>query len=475
MPPDSRPHASPAAAFNGGQRTDPPLQGRAEQRLFVLSTFIELEQRARRAATEAELGYVMVNETLRLTAFRQALFFAAGPGGRLRLRAASGVDTVEPHSPFVTFLRNVLAPSLDNEKEAPAPIPLDTLAANQQERCRHYGIGALLWVPMTGSASPPGTGLLLIRDGGGWSDGEREILARLADAYGHAWQAVTRRRSLLRRLGHRFCAGSRLRIAAILAVAVLALMPVRLSVLAPVEIVPRSPVVVSPPRDGIIQDMAVSPNQTVRSGQILFRLEDTPLRNAHEVAQKSLAVLEADRLRLSQKAFADAESRAQVALLKARIDQKQAEVDYLEEMLAQSRVRADGDGLALFDDVGDWVGRPVQVGEKVMTIADPQRIEADIRLPVADAINLAPGAEVRIFLNIHPDRPLAATLRSAGFAAQPTAQGILAFRLRADLDGRAPGARIGLRGTARIYGEPVTLGYYLFRRPLAALRIRMGV
>ena len=30
--------------------------------------------------------------------------------------------------------------------------------------------------------------------------------------------------------------------------------------------------------------------------------------------------------------------------------------------------------------------------------------------------------------------------------------------------------RIGLRGTAKIYGDRVLLGYYLFRRPLATLR-----
>ena len=30
--------------------------------------------------------------------------------------------------------------------------------------------------------------------------------------------------------------------------------------------------------------------------------------------------------------------------------------------------------------------------------------------------------------------------------------------------------RIGLRGTAKIYGERVLLGYYLLRRPLATVR-----
>ena len=52
--------------------------------------------------------------------------------------------------------------------------------------------------------------------------------------------------------------------------------------------------------------------------------------------------------------------------------------------------------------------------------------------------------------------------------------GTLAYVVRAAL---VPGhnfPRIGLRGTAKIYGERVTLFYYLARRPLAAARQFLG-
>ena len=40
---------------------------------------------------------------------------------------------------------------------------------------------------------------------------------------------------------------------------------------------------------------------------------------------------------------------------------------------------------------------------------------------------------------------------------------------------REPAARLGLRGTARVYGEPVTLFFYLLRRPITALRQWTGL
>jgi hypothetical protein len=52
--------------------------------------------------------------------------------------------------------------------------------------------------------------------------------------------------------------------------------------------------------------------------------------------------------------------------------------------------------------------------------------------------------------------------------------GVLGYRLKASLaDDKAP-PRIGLRGTAKLFGDRVTLFYYLMRRPLSAARQFLG-
>jgi hypothetical protein len=50
---------------------------------------------------------------------------------------------------------------------------------------------------------------------------------------------------------------------------------------------------------------------------------------------------------------------------------------------------------------------------------------------------------------------------------------VASYRVRGELDDAGP-ARIGLKGTAKIYGGRVPLAYLVFRRPLAALRTACG-
>jgi hypothetical protein len=163
-----------------------------------------------------------------------------------------------------------------------------------------------------------------------------------------------------------------------------------------------------------------------------------------------------------------------VPVLQARLEQQRAETGYLRDLLARIELRAARDGIAVFDDPNEWLGRPVTTGERILLVADPARVALEIRLPVADAIRLEPGAEVRLFLNTDPGAPVPAVLEQAGYRAQPGPDGVLGFRLKAQFPAGAAPLRIGLKGTAKLYGEQVTLAQYLLRKPISALRTWLG-
>ena len=110
-----------------------------------------------------------------------------------------------------------------------------------------------------------------------------------------------------------------------------------------------------------------------------------------------------------------------------------------------------------------------------MQLADPKDAGVLIWLPVADALNLEPGAPIRLFLSTAPLDPLAAKLVQTSYQAVMSPDGVSVYRLRGVFDEDSGKARIGLRGTARVSGEWATLGYYLFRRPLSALREWTGL
>jgi multidrug resistance efflux pump len=194
------------------------------------------------------------------------------------------------------------------------------------------------------------------------------------------------------------------------------------------------------------------------------------------VAQKSLEVARADFARASQKAFSDPASKSELTVLKAVAEQRQAEVQYTAELLERIQVRAPADGVVAFSDASDWLGRPVRVGEKIMILADPQEVELVVWLPVDEAIALEPGAPIEAFLTTDPTRTFHATLRLASYTAEKSQEQVLSYRIRATFDeGTDSLPRIGLQATAKVYGERVTLFYYVFRRPIAVARRWLGL
>lgn len=454
-------------------RPDPgPGAADLERQVYYLSALVQIEKQLRRAETRRELAFVIVNDSLGLLNFRQAVFWERAAVGGVRISAVSGVDPVDPNAPYPLFLKKIAraaARKVETDIRILSRSDFDEEIGSQWEE---WTPGQLMAVPLRGCRGEAIGGLIFMRPQP-WGEAQTALAERMADAFSHAWQALGTGggwRVLPARIKKR-----PLQVLVAICLAGALFLPVRLSVLAPMEIIPLDPVVVAAPMDGAVASVAVSPNQAVAAGEVLFTLDDIRIRNEHDIAEKALSVALADQLRARQKAFADETSRAELLALEARVQQQQATVDYLAEKLERSRVKAAVAGLAVFTDPNDWLGKPVVVGEKIMTLADPDRVEAEIQLPVADAINLAPGATVRLFLNVAPEKPFAAILHHAAYEAQVTPAGVLAFRLKARLsDGETP-PRIGLRGTAKIYGERVSLFYYLLRRPFAAMRQRLGV
>jgi multidrug efflux pump subunit AcrA (membrane-fusion protein) len=303
------------------------------------------------------------------------------------------------------------------------------------------------------------------------SPAETLLAGRIAEAYAHAWLTLQLRPSRWRPAG----AGGRLaRAAAAIAVAAaaaaLVALPVRLSALAPVEVAAQDPVVVAAPAEGVIAEIPVRPNQAVSAGDVLFRLDDTAVRNRHAVAERTLKVAEAELQQATKKAFQDADSSARVAVLRARAEERRAELAYLAELLGRLQVHADRAGVVVLRDANEWLGRPVRIGEQVLLLADPAQVRLTAWLPVDGAIPIAAGAAMQAFLNVDPLAPLAAVVERQSYEAEVTPQGVLAHRVEAHLADGTPPPQIGLKGTAKLYGDEVSLGYYLLRAPLAALR-----
>ena len=436
-----------------------PVMGSAEQ---VFARFLDLERQTRAARTPAQLSYSLVNDGQALFGFRHAALLIAG-----KVQAVTGVSVIEPNAPFVAFVEQAVAQLFkQGQLNQARVIAAEGVSESIRMDWQSLSAGQVFWLPLIDHQGQVFGGLWLARDLP-WTAPEQVLLAQLGDTYSHAWLALQPRKPWRLRW-------TRKRQVALVAVLLLGLLiPVRQSVLAPAEVVPLGGQVVAAPLDGVIAEFLVKPNQNVKNGDLLLRFESTSLKAQADVAERALGVAEAELKANSQRSFADAESSSKVDLLAARVEQKRAERNYAIELLKRSEVRAERDGIAVFADAERWLGKPVQTGERLMEIADPNQAELRIELAVGDAIALAPGAQVALFLDSDPLQRHLAWLERSAYEAQPTASGQLAYRLDARFDATAP--RIGLRGTAKIFGDRAPLALYLLRRPLAGLRQSIGL
>ncbi|KFF72600.1 multidrug transporter [Pectobacterium brasiliense] len=449
------------------ERNTTVAQTEQDTRLALLAELLQLQSRARARETLDELAFFIVNETHNLVKYRQALLWDCD---KRRLQAASGLASLDHNAPFCTEFSR-LCRQWQEERRQTQVLQCRELPADDQILWQEHLPEFLLWLPLRLPQGDTPLVLVLARDSA-WLPAEIALLEKLADAYAHAWSSLLKQR---RRQTNTSPKKRRLILAGIVALVLILLIPVRQSVLAPAEIVAHRPVMVRAPVAGVVDDILVRPNQTVSANQPLVRLDVRELENRLESARQAFATADAQYRQAQQQALFDANSKASLAVLQSRREQAQSEMDFLQRQQERMQLASPRDGVAIFDDSSDWIGRSVAVGERIMMIADPHDVELEIQLPAADAIALENGADVRLFLNVAPNSAQDARLEQIGYRAAPTPDNVMAYRLRARFTQDDPQLRVGLKGTAKLYGKRTVLFVYLLRKPLASLRVWLGV
>lgn len=429
-----------------------------------------LRDRALAADSLNALAFSMANDAYSLLQYHQALVLALH-GEQVELMCVSGLAKPAEDSPYLVWLKragrwlNQQLPDHQPRWLARAELEPPTDVADGWAEWWPAG----LWCVPLQDRDGNRLGLVLFLLDEPPKAPLPELLGSLWQTWSYCWQALNGKRRLPR------WSASRGKLLLILGLVLLILLiPVRQTVLAPAEIVSREAQIISSPIDGVIRQMHVRPNQAVETGSLLFTLDETTLRNRAEVLSKGVAVADAELLAASQRAFDNPQSKGELTLLSGRAQQSRAELAAVKAQLARTQVHAPKAGIAVYSDPNDWLGKPVSTGERILQVADPNKPAVRIQLAVADAIALEPGAQVTLFLTAYPLTPLQGEVLETSYQAHPSDEGVSSYRLLASIEGEPENARLGLHGTAKLYGQRVLLGYYLLRRPLAAVRAWTG-
>lgn len=440
----------------------------------ILSLLNQLLMESVLAKTPEELVFRMLNRSAGLCRYDRALFFFGS--ATLKLKGISGQASVNKTSEKVE-LWNRLAASL-KEPETPRLLSKDDFPKSLHGEWNSYVQqnegSAVLWFPLCAWEKQVG-GLWFERwNGAKWHEQERQLLNSLITGYGGGWERLHPKRPLLEKF--KGLARKRFTLGIIFVVAVLLLfirLPLR--VVAPCEVVPRNPFIVSAPLNGVVDEVKIHPGQKVEKGQLLFEYDRRTAFDELKVAREQVEIIESTLDRARMQAFADPRARSEIAILKHRLDQEETRFKLAEYNVSKLEVRAQEPGVVVIADPEKWRGRPVSVGERVLSVVDPSRTKIRIWVPEDDNMLFNFETPARVLLNVFPESSLKGQLEYVGSEVITSPQRTASVLAEAQWIENDPRIKIGLKGISVLYGKKVSLAYWLFRKPWAALNAFFGI
>ena len=448
---------------------------KVEENNKFTARLLKFESDVRSIEDEKELYFHFCNAPRDLIYFEQSFIGHITEGShKFRLKYASSIPTVDRNAPFSRWLEKILSRLIaQTGGEKQMMFSLEDYCDPTDDELANYPYREFIWTPLKQKGSQKDRiigGYVLLREAQ-WSDADAALLARTTDLYVHSLAALKGNNKLVKSKG----LTKPIAKAAVLLLLAAGFIPVPISALAPVEVIPKDPFVLSAPFDGVVKEIIPERGDSVSAESVLITFDDVHLLNNKNMADQRAAVAMAKYDRITQGAIADYRIKRDIEVSRAEYELASAESEYSNELLEKSRVVTPVDGVAIFSDKQDWEGKPVTAGEAILSVANPDKISFSIDLPVKESIVLEEGARVKVFLDSAPLTPLEAVLTEASYSAEADKLDVLSYSLRAEISedvGSLP--RIGVQGTAQVFGEKALLAYVIFRRPYASLRQLTG-
>ncbi len=217
----------------------------------------------------------------------------------------------------------------------------------------------------------------------------------------------------------------------------------------------------------------------VRKGDIIAVYDEEQLDYRLKAAEAAVSEIQAE-LDLKLRDFDKTESRGEVKLLKAKLKSAQVAVEEAKWYKNQIQLTAPIDGILQLAEprAENLIGKAVRTGDKLFDILSDMRPNGkrglDVKVPVNErdsSILLKKPDSIVLFLHTSPDTPIYAKVREISPAPELTEQRTYCYNMLAELaEADVRDLKYGMRGIARIEGERVTIGYFLFKSVILYLR-----
>jgi len=198
------------------------------------------------------------------------------------------------------------------------------------------------------------------------------------------------------------------------------------------------------PEDGYVATAGVRPGDVVKKGQELATLDskDLELEHVKWTSQREQLAKE------YREALAKFE-RAQVSILRARIEQSDAQIALLNEQLARTQILAPFDGVIVSGDLTRTLGSPVERGQVLYKIAPlndyrvvlevDERDFSDVALDQTGFLALAAAPNERLEIIVNKITPVSTAEDGSNF-----------FKIEASLANPPEHLRPGMQGVGKV-------------------------
>ena len=443
----------------------------SEDQLNRLSRIFTFERKLREAQSVVELRYIVTNELRSIIPYLNAFFGSWTRPNKFKIEAISDIAVVEKTSATTTLMQKIMRQKLEDVVQEPHAFQIDPESLKPAKDEKPLP-NKFLWVPCISAIKGNQAALLLVRNDE-WSEQEIEYLNHLSSAIGHAIGALQKDHpfeKFIKLLKNTF-----IRFIVVSALIGSMFIPISLSTIGSVEVVPQNPYYINSPLEEVIEEVLVENNDVINDQQRIISFEKTQLQNSYDLSLQELAVIETELLQAQQSSFQSKQDKALLAQLQRKIQIAQEKVNYQKYLLDESNVLSPTSGVAVIKDKSLIVGKPFKVGETIMMVADPDLVLVEIMIPVQDSITIKKDANINVFLDSNPLNVLKAKVTKFSYEPELTPSNILAYKVTGQLIDDANNPRIGLRGSAKIFGEKVHLYFYLFRKPIIFLRQSLGL
>lgn len=225
--------------------------------------------------------------------------------------------------------------------------------------------------------------------------------------------------------------------------------------------------------DGAVAKCLKQDGSFVRKGESIILFDTTELKYRSARAEAELKEAAAELELAAQTAFTDESKLGKVKLLRARCEILQVAVNEAQWYLKHSEVKAGADGIVVLTDsrAEQFTGKAVKAGDKLFEIYGGQGMLAEIMVNERDASILHDKINAELFLHTAPEKAVSGETVSVAQYPVLNEQNLYCYKVLVRLSETSEKRlRFGMRGVAKLSGDYVCLGYYLFKNLILHFR-----